>query len=89
MVNMTTSIDSATGDGLTEFAMKRPLVSYLVPEGGVPFWDAQGDPTRPPAGQLREHLELAIESSDGVWALVRDTNGWRGWVDMRQLIERR
>jgi hypothetical protein len=25
MVNMTTSIDSATGDGLTEFAMKRPL----------------------------------------------------------------
>jgi hypothetical protein len=25
MVNMTTAIDSATGDALTEFAMKRPL----------------------------------------------------------------
>jgi hypothetical protein len=30
MVNMTTAIDSAAGDGLTEFAMKRPLFSPSV-----------------------------------------------------------
>jgi hypothetical protein len=62
--------------------------THLVPEGGIPVWDAQGDPARPPLGQLLGHLELVVESSNGTWALVRDINGWRGWVDVRLLIVR-
>jgi hypothetical protein len=62
--------------------------THLVPEGGIDAWDAQGDPSRPPIGRLFGHLELVVESSNGVWALVRDINGWRGWVDVRLLVVR-
>jgi hypothetical protein len=61
--------------------------THLVPEGGMPFWDAP-DTSRPAAGQLPEKVELTLEGRAGVWAQVRAANGWRGWVDGRLLVNR-
>jgi RsiW-degrading membrane proteinase PrsW (M82 family) len=59
--------------------------THTVPPGGMGAW-SHPDPTRPPALLLPERLELAVESWTGVWALVRASNGWIGWVDGRFLV---
>ena len=60
--------------------------THRIAEGGTAVWHAQGDPSRPSSGRLPGHLELVVESSDGAWALVRDINGWKGWVDVHALV---
>lgn len=61
--------------------------THFVPPSGMPYW-SEPDGRMAPVGQLDAYLELAVESTVGVWAQVRAVNGWRGWVDGRQLVAR-
>jgi protease PrsW len=61
--------------------------THVVPAGGAPAWLAP-DPSQPPVLGLAPGLELALEGRLHDWALVRASNGWRGWVDGRLLVVR-
>jgi protease PrsW len=68
-------------------AAPRWVPTHVVPPGGSPAWLAP-DPSQPPVLGLAPGLELALEGRLDDWALVRASNGWRGWVDGRLLRER-
>jgi hypothetical protein len=59
----------------------------LTPPTGMPAW-AQPNPALPPVATVPGNTELLVESRAGDWALVRDINGWRGYVDARMLLDR-
>lgn len=74
-------------------AVTKPLAgagwqpTHASPAGGLPAWDSP-DPSRKPVVSLGEGVDLAVDHRTGDWALVRGSNGWRGWVDARQLVPR-
>ena len=60
---------------------------FVVPAGGIPAW-AVPHPGIAPSSALPAHLEVALVTRAGDWALVRTANGWSGWVDGRLLTPR-
>ena len=63
------------------------MPTHRVPPSGMSAWN-NPDPSQPPAGQIPGNVEVVIDNTAGVWAQVRVSNGWRGWVDGRLLISR-
>lgn len=57
----------------------------VVPDGGTRAWNAP-DAIAAPVTMLAARTELAVVERTGVWARVRASNGWIGWVDGRALI---
>jgi len=64
------------------------MPTHVAPAVGLAVW-AVPDGRQPAVGQMPGTLELVVEERAGVWALVRDAKGWRGWVDSRLLVVRR
>jgi hypothetical protein len=63
------------------------LPTHSVPSGGMAAWDSP-DASRQPVVPLMPGLDVVVEQRSGDWALVRDANGWTGWVDARALVAR-
>jgi hypothetical protein len=59
--------------------------THTVPAGGMAVWNFP-DPSRPPVSALPADTAVMEEQRAGDWVLARTQNGWRGWVDGRQLI---
>jgi hypothetical protein len=59
--------------------------THKAPPGGMAVWDSP-DPSRPPVSALPADTAVMEEQRAGDWVLARTQNGWRGWVDGRQLI---
>lgn len=62
--------------------------SHVVPAGGVAGYATPGA-SSPPTTMLAERAKLSVVGRDGIWAQVRDADGWTGWVDGRLLVELR
>jgi hypothetical protein len=59
--------------------------THKVPAGGMAVWESP-DPSRPPISALPGDTTVMEEQRAGDWVLARTQDGWRGWVDGRQLI---
>jgi SH3-like domain-containing protein len=46
------------------------------------------DPTLAPVATLAPGVQLRLLERLGDWGHVEGSNGWRGWVDARQLVAR-
>lgn len=60
-------------------------VTHTVPAGGLQAW-ATPDPAGAVTATLAERVELRVIERRSDWAHVDAENGWKGWVDGRQLV---
>jgi hypothetical protein len=58
--------------------------THRIPRSGLPAWAAP-DPNGQVVAQLQGGVELQVLEERGAWAHVLGSNGWKGWVDGRQL----
>lgn len=62
--------------------------THEVPRGGMQAWAAP-DPSGPAVADLGGHTELQLLEVLGAWGRVAASNGWTGWVDARELKQKR
>ena len=59
--------------------------THLIPPTGAPAW-ANPDASVPPVATLPPNLDVMVTDwAPTGWARVAASNGWRGWIDGRQL----
>jgi hypothetical protein len=62
--------------------------THVVPTGGLPAWAVAGSAAAP-VTTIDAGVEVEISETEGDWARVLASNGWKGWVDGRRLTPRR
>jgi hypothetical protein len=58
--------------------------SHRIPEGGLSAWTSP-DLSQAPTAEVDAGLEIEHLETQGAWAYVSFSNGWRAWVDGRRL----
>src|SRR5437868_1992581 len=59
--------------------------TYTAPVGGLPAWAAP-DPAAQPVAHIQHRVEFRVLDRLGDWAQIECSNGWRAWVDDRNLL---
>jgi len=62
-----------------------PAPTYTAPVGGLPAWAAP-DPSAQPVAHIQHRVEFRVLGRLGDWAQIECSNGWRAWVDARNLL---
>ena len=59
--------------------------THTAPADGLKTWTAAGDGQ--PGPDIPPNLEVRLLGRQGDWAHVACSNGWKTWVDGRQLVD--
>lgn len=60
--------------------------THVAPQDGLQAWD-EPDPSKPAIAQVQPGVRMQLLERRGAWAHVLFSNGWRGWVDGRRMLD--
>ena len=61
--------------------------THVAPPEGLPAWPTP-DGSQTPAATLDGGLDMQLLERRADWAQIECSNGWKGWVDARRLVEK-
>lgn len=60
--------------------------THVAPHDGLQAWD-EPDPSKPAIAQVQPGVRMQLLETRGAWAHVVFSNGWKGWVDGRRMLD--
>jgi hypothetical protein len=60
--------------------------THVAPQDGLQAWD-EPDPSKPAIAQVQPGVRMQLLERRGAWAHVVFSNGWKGWVDGRRMLD--